>query len=319
MEKYRLARMVEGSVYNFVVATMKSACEFLRSDPLIDTYTRSPQATASSSNSSSNSSSSSSSSSNANFRSRSTSFGSKPNSAPAQHVDTARFYHRKTQSEDLQGRVDFPSIDPHQDDDDYDQDCGNNNNHSSSNHSNNRRNSANRRPHMVLPNPRYAAENRKSLDDLPNDWLHIPSPEPTPSLPPPPVQHTSNLANSKPMVSSTPVVSNSTPLPMDPNSTTGCFLTTSSSPDSMDTRRLARSQSASTVKKRTSNQAPRVITIPDRISFDGIPRPASICLDTRSLHSIEDGSEESEEKMGAFLIGLSKMDGNVVGGSLRRA
>ncbi|KAG1461698.1 hypothetical protein G6F55_003422 [Rhizopus delemar] len=34
MQHYRLARMIEGSVYSFVLATMKSACEFLKDDPL---------------------------------------------------------------------------------------------------------------------------------------------------------------------------------------------------------------------------------------------------------------------------------------------
>lgn len=34
MQHYRLARTIEGSVYSFVLATMKSACEFLKDDPL---------------------------------------------------------------------------------------------------------------------------------------------------------------------------------------------------------------------------------------------------------------------------------------------
>ncbi|KAG0738779.1 hypothetical protein G6F64_011493 [Rhizopus arrhizus] len=34
MQHYRLARTIEGSVYNFVLTTMKSACEFLKDDPL---------------------------------------------------------------------------------------------------------------------------------------------------------------------------------------------------------------------------------------------------------------------------------------------
>ncbi|KAF1796745.1 hypothetical protein FB192DRAFT_1291785 [Mucor lusitanicus] len=171
-----------------------------------------------------------------------------------------------------------------------------------------RRNSAILRPHIVLPNPRHA-ENRKSLD-IPNDWL-LPnnansssSSYQTSRMAPTTTTTTSgnyytnrykssrNLGSSRPMVSTTfPSLSNSTPLPMDA------------------------SLSASTVvRKRISQQPPKVINIRDRVSFDNNQRPASICLDTRSLHSIEDGGEESEELMGDFLLGLSKLDGNVVGG-----
>ncbi|KAI8642868.1 hypothetical protein BD408DRAFT_402253 [Parasitella parasitica] len=80
-----------------------------------------------------------------------------------------------------------------------------------------------------------------------------------------------------------------------------------------DIPKLGRSLSASTFRKKRSQQPPKVITVRDRISFDSIQRPASLYLDTRSLHSIEDGGEESEELMGDFLLNLGKLDGNVVG------
>lgn len=207
-----------------------------------------------------------------------------------------------------------------------------------------RRNSAILRPHIVLPNPRSSSNNspsnhiqhesnRKSLD-IPNDWL-LPATSSSSST------NTSssaaataynstnsrykmipsrNLGLSRPMVSTTfPSISNSTPLPIDLVEPT---TSSSSSSSSSDIPKLGRSLSASTVvKNRLHNkqQAPKVINLRhDRISafhhHDGNKRPASICIDTRSLHSIEDGGEEeSEELMGDFLRGLSKLDGNVVG------
>jgi hypothetical protein len=88
------------------------------------------------------------------------------------------------------------------------------------------------------------------------------------------------------MVSTTfPSISNSTPLPVDPTRLL-----------------LGRSLSTCTVKP------PKVITIEE----DHQRRPASICIDTRSLSSIDD--HEEEELMGDFLRGLSKMDGDIVGG-----
>lgn len=92
------------------------------------------------------------------------------------------------------------------------------------------------------------------------------------------------------MISTTfPSISNSTPL--------------------YQASKLGRSLSASPVIKR--QQPPEIIHVPDRISVDPTKRPASICIDTRSIHSIEKG--EDEELMGDFLKGLSKLDGNVVG------
>ncbi|KAI9256286.1 hypothetical protein EDC94DRAFT_523097 [Helicostylum pulchrum] len=229
---------------------MKTACEFLKDDPL--------SLNDASSVSSSISAGSLSTINLSPERSRSVSFSStnkfgKPTSAPPHHVNSARFSlnHRKSQSADL----------------------------------NSRRNSAIIRPHMVLPNPR-TGENRKSLD-IPNDWL---LPNYTTNNNRYKLIPSRNLGLSKPMVTTTfPSISNSTPLP------------------------LGRSLSTSTVIKKKLAQPPKVINIRDRISFDGIRRPASICIDTRSLHSIEDGKEDSEELMGDFLRGLSKIDGNVVG------
>ncbi|KAL9548606.1 hypothetical protein MBANPS3_005601 [Mucor bainieri] len=381
MQYYRLARMAEGSVYSFVVTTMKSACEFLKDDPL----SLNDIGSATSSHSSITSPQS--------LRSRSTSFSSlnKPNSAPPQHVNSARFslHHRKSQSADLHGLVGDLNISPH----------NSNNNHYHLNHhqekellmdprisvdetdddgedlrstsssGSSRRNSAILRPHIVLPNPRHT-ENRKSLD-IPNDWLLPSNANSNSSYQTSRMAPTSNnyyinrykssrnLGSSRPMVSTTfPSLSNSTPLPMDalPLSSSYQQHHPSSSPSLptsqltsqqqqqqqqqqpphnipqhyhqhhhlpsvpsisavADIPKLGRSLSASTVvRKRISQQPPKVINIRDRISFDSNQRPASICLDTRSLHSIEDGGEESEELMGDFLLGLSKLDGNVVGG-----
>lgn len=303
---------------SFVVTTMKTACEFLKDDPL--------SLNDASSVSSSMSAGSLSTINLSPERSRSVSFGSaskfgKPNSAPPHHVNSARFSlnHRKSQSADLYGLTDLSinnnSIHPsplEQEvlDVDIEQD------HFST--SSSRRNSAILRPHIVLPNPRHG-ENRKSLD-IPNDWL-LPNHTTTSSsgnnrykmIP------SRNLGLSKPMVTTTfPSISNSTPLPVDVLPHHHCDsppITTSSALTNpvIDIPRLGRSLSTSTVIKKKLSQPPKVINIRDRISFDGIRRPASICIDTRSLHSIEDGGEESEELMGDFLRGLSKLDGNVVG------
>ncbi|KAL7327505.1 hypothetical protein PS15p_205925 [Mucor circinelloides] len=368
MQYYRLARMAEGSVYSFVVTTMKSACEFLKDDPL----SLNDIGSATSSQSSVTSPQS--------LRSRSISFSSlnKPNSAPPQHVNSARFslHHRKSQSADLHGLVGDLNINPHnhyhlnhhqekellmdprisvdETDDDGDD------LRSTSSSGSSRRNSAILRPHIVLPNPRHT-ENRKSLD-IPNDWL-LPNNNSSSSYQTSRIAPTSsnyytnrykpsrNLGSSRPMVSTTfPSLSNSTPLPMDALPSSSSYQHHPSSSPSLPTSpltsqqleqqtpqhyhhqhhhlpsvpsissvadipKLGRSLSASTVvRKRISQQPPKVINIRDRISFDSNQRPASICLDTRSLHSIEDGGEESEELMGDFLLGLSKLDGNVVGG-----
>lgn len=272
MQHYRLARMVEGSVYSFVITTMKSAVEFLKDDPLSlnDLILSSSSSTLSLQHS----------------RTRSTSFGSnnKPHSSsssPPPPSPRLTLHHRKSQSADLYNFQPPPPF-------------------SSSSSSDRRSSSAILRPHMVLP-PR---ENRKSLD-IPNDWL----------LPPRQPRLTRPLSETKPMVSTTfPSLSNSTPLPpidIIP-------------PDSL-LPKLGRSLSASTVVRpntKSSQQPPKVINIRDRVvMLDGHhqQRPASICLDTRSLHSIEDTEKESEELMGDFLLGLSKIDGDVVGsGTFRK-
>lgn len=326
MQYYRLARMVEGSVYryhvyhslphrphtysfslcSFVVTTMKTACEFLKDDPL--------SLNDASSVSSSISAGSLSTINLSPERSRSVSFGSaskfgKPNSAPPHHVNSARFSlnHRKSQSADLYGLTDMTQSEDVMVDIEQDRYA------SSSSNSSSRRNSAIVRPLIVLPNRHE--ENRRSLE-IPNDWL-LPSHTTTSSSGNRYKMLSRNLGLSKPMVTTTfPSISNSTPLPVDvlphdrdPPMTTSSALTNSV----IDIPKLGRSLSTSTVIKKKLSQPPKVINIRDRISFDGVRRPASICIDTRSLHSIEDGGEESEELMGDFLRGLSKLDGNVVG------
>lgn len=337
---------------------MKTACEFLKDDPL--------SLNDASSVGSSISAGSLSTINLSPERSRSVSFSSankfgKPISAPPHHVNSARFSlnHRKSQSADLYGLVDLtmsgsnsnssihPSpleqevLDVDLEHDHYSASSANSSN------SNSRRNSAILRPHIVLPNPRHG-ENRKSLD-IPNDWLlpnYATSTNTNTNTTTYPASASAaatttastmtatnntnyynnryklipsrNLGLSKPMVTTTfPSISNSTPLPIDllsSSSTDTSPVTSSSSQHIIDTTpRLGRSLSTSTVVKKKLAQPPKVINIRDRISFDGIRRPASICIDTRSLHSIEDGAEDSEELMGDFLRGLSKIDGNVVG------
>ncbi|CAO3664532.1 unnamed protein product [Rhizopus microsporus] len=245
MQHYRLARMIEGSVYSFVLATLKSACEFLKDDPLslydIATATQ---------------------------RTRSTSFHHKPKSAPLLQ-SSSYYHHRKAQSADF-------DIDS----------------------SNNSRNSRQHilRPHIVLPHRSTSHEHHRKSLEIPNDWLIYNSPSSSNTTYSSSHSNNSNtspkphLGLSRPMISTTfPSISNSTPL--------------------YQTSKLGRSLSASPVIKR--QQPPEIIHVPDRISVDPTKRPASICIDTRSIHSIEKG--EDEELMGDFLKGLSKLDGNVVG------
>lgn len=292
---------------------MKSACEFLKDDPL--------SLNDASSVSSSISAGSLSTINLSPERSRSVSFSSaaskfgKPNSAPPQHhVNSARFSlnHRKSQSADLYGLTDLNSS---LEQEVLDVDIEGESTHSSGSGSVSRRNSAIVRPLIVLPNRHE--ENRRSLD-IPNDWL---LPDHTTSS-----SHTNryknnktpsrNLGLSKPMVTTTfPSISNSTPLPVDvlPHPIDLPIPSSALTNSVIDIPKLGRSLSTSTVIKKKLSQPPKVINIRGRISFDGVQRPASICIDTRSLHSIEDGGEESEELMGDFLRGLSKLDGNVVG------
>ncbi|KAL0094858.1 hypothetical protein F4703DRAFT_1042677 [Phycomyces blakesleeanus] len=85
-----------------------------------------------------------------------------------------------------------------------------------------------------------------------------------------------------------------------------------------DAPRLARSLSTTSTMPRRfdtmNNQPPTIINIRDRVSFDSIKRPASICIDTRSMHSNGSGSQEDVgELMGDFLRGLQSMGGDIVG------
>ncbi|KAI7865412.1 hypothetical protein BDF14DRAFT_1824849 [Spinellus fusiger] len=82
-----------------------------------------------------------------------------------------------------------------------------------------------------------------------------------------------------------------------------------------DTPRLAQSLSTTaTTAKRAElyNQPPTIINIRDRVSFDSMKRPASICMDTRSMNS-NGSQEEVDELMGDFLRGLQSMEGDIVG------
>lgn len=298
MQYYRLARMIEGSVYSYVVTAIKSAIEFLKGDPLFILHN--PNITHDSLN-----------------RTRSTSLGSNNGIKQKQHLPIHyRTQHRKTQSADLYNLITHTIESPFGTDDDDD------NNNSSSNmtdeedlynssntssHSNSRRNSAILRPYMVLPRHH---EDRKSLD-IPHDWL-TPQPQPQTQQTNKSMIPTRTLAATKPMIQTTfPKISNSTPLSVEQEDETIPPIHSI-----LEVPKLGRSLSASTVVKghQKKSTPPTVINLRDRVSFDGMQRPASICLDTRSLHSIEDGAEDQEELMGDFLMGLSKLDGDVVGG-----
>lgn len=63
---------------------------------------------------------------------------------------------------------------------------------------------------------------------------------------------------------------------------------------------------------------PNVINITDRLSFDGPGRrPASICIDTRSssMHGRTKGSDVNPKDLGDFILGLQKVDGDIIGES----
>ncbi|KAI8374438.1 uncharacterized protein BYT42DRAFT_404451 [Radiomyces spectabilis] len=249
---------------------------------------------------------------------------------PSHPAFTRVLRHRKSQSADLHGMADSsPSLPPTIDDEFPQQER-------------NRRNSLTPnvivRPPIVLPSQR---ENRKSLD-IPNDWM-LPmkqSQTPPPSYssssssscvhydPPshfsPKLKHAA-IGHTQPMVSTTfPSLSCSTPLPAAASDRTpeshkmsrlDEFPILVGETGMSESPKLARSlSSTSAIKKRSSAlpQPPKVINIGERLSFDGARRPASICLDTRSLRNLRD-DEQDQDMLGDFLRGLQNMDGDIVG------
>ncbi|KAI9275676.1 hypothetical protein BDA99DRAFT_193728 [Phascolomyces articulosus] len=143
-----------------------------------------------------------------------------------------------------------------------------------------------------------------------------------------------NVGHSRPIISTTfPTISNSSPLPgfctSPPTSTTSHHSNnsgglssppSSSSPSSIrkfehhttnDARRLARSlSSTSSLFSKKLNHPPEIINI--RNKPDGLRRPASICIDPRSMHH-DDEDETEDDLMGDFLRGLQSLDGDIVG------
>ncbi|KAI8331644.1 hypothetical protein BD560DRAFT_55776 [Blakeslea trispora] len=102
MQYYRLARMIEGSVYSYVVTAIKSAIEFLKGDPLFILHN--PNITHDSLN-----------------RTRSTSLGSNNGIKQKQHLPIHyRTQHRKTQSADLYNLITHTIESPFGTDDDDD-------------------------------------------------------------------------------------------------------------------------------------------------------------------------------------------------------
>ncbi|KAI8976969.1 hypothetical protein BDB01DRAFT_852928 [Pilobolus umbonatus] len=263
MQYYRLARMMEGSVYSFAITTMKAACEYLKDDPL-----------------------------GLHDGSSATSVMSSPSS-----VVSAQFkQHRKTQSADFYGLNHA----------DYDKDSievlNGEDPHGS------RRNSTLLRSHIVLPYPR---DYRKSLD-MPDKWMISTPPTSSHTY----AKSSRNLGSSKPLISTTfPSISSPFPIDLmtDKKPATDPVSEYHNRHQSVDSPRLGRSLSTSTTIKQPTVKPPTVISIRDRISFDGIRRPASICCDTRSFDSTEDRSEKREESLGDFIGGLTKIEGDVVG------
>ncbi|ORX46747.1 hypothetical protein DM01DRAFT_1339406 [Hesseltinella vesiculosa] len=92
--------------------------------------------------------------------------------------------------------------------------------------------------------------------------------------------------------------------------------------DDLDAKVLGRSFSTSTVKppKRIPpplRPPPQVINLPDHVSVD-LPtspnrRPASICIDTRSMRQYQPPSSDNQEELGDFLLGLQKVSGDIIG------
>lgn len=230
---------------------------------------------------------------------------------------TPRLRHRKSHSADLQGLAAAVDVDD-----------------GCSEDKSSRRNSLTPsvvvRPPIVLPSPREP--NRRSLD-ITNDWMMHGKPHQlyaniVPSTPT--TKHpssfaapkaTTNISQSRPLVSATfPAISNSSPLPnFARDMSSPSSPTSSSSPipndttdgldnNRVDTRKLARSlSSTSSLCKKKLNNPPEVIDICIK---DTNRRPASICIDPRSMHR-----NDSDELMGPFVGGLQNEPGDIVGGS----
>ena len=214
---------------------------------------------------------------------------------------------------------------------------------SGGNNSNSRRNSLTPsvviRPPIVLPTPREM--NRRSLD-ITNDWMlanggksstynhhhqhyaGMGRPASFGTL------HGSNnssnnVGHSRPIISTTfPTISNSSPLP---GFCTSPSITNSSRPSSPqttasvrsfdhntmnDARRLERSlSSTSSLFSKKLNQPPEIINI--RNKHEELRRPASICIDPRSMHRNDEDDDTEDDLMGDFLRGLQSLDGDIVG------
>ncbi|KAI8981881.1 hypothetical protein BDF20DRAFT_912109 [Mycotypha africana] len=178
MQHYRLARMQEGSVYNFVLATMKAACEFLKDDPLslqqkyqqqqldLVTLSERPSLPAVKVHERKKRPSSI-------YSMRSTQSTANHSPLPAAMLaattpSSAKYtlHHRKSQSADLSSTSSTSSI------------ASINNTHSKRKPSSspaatlspNASNTTLRPQHFVLPQSHTLSQNRKSLD-IPNDWL----------------------------------------------------------------------------------------------------------------------------------------------------
>ncbi|KAI7878650.1 hypothetical protein K492DRAFT_4574 [Lichtheimia hyalospora FSU 10163] len=192
--------------------------------------------------------------------------------------------HRKSQSADLHGMAVADAAG-----DEYDR-------------TNNRRNSLT--PSVII-RPIVAQQqnnnnnNRRSLD-ISNDWMvgkHHQHHQAAPTIP--------TISHSRPIVSTTfPTISNSTPLPgLNPNSTL------SSAPTAIisENRRLARSLSStsSLFCGQNVHHPPEIINLRSSRA-----RPASICIDPRSMHQ---DKEEQEDDLGDFLLGLRNVDADIVG------
>lgn len=295
---------------SFVLVTLKAASDFLKADPLslhdanssVSTLSTSSTPTALSPKLQQN------------IRTRSTSFGSSPVTTPQANVPgpqnslhyrsvsmssaagTPSLRHRKSQSADLHNMAvaDAAAVD------EYDRT------------NNNRRNSLT--PSVII-RPIVAQQqnnnnnNRRSLD-ISNDWMvgkHYQHHHQAPKIP--------TISHSRPIISTTfPTISNSTPLPGLNQKTTptssaasSCHGVPSPTAITSENRKLARSLSSTS----SLYCGQKIHHPPEIINLRSKGRPASICIDPRSMH--QDKEEDEEDDLGDFLRGLQSVNADIVG------
>lgn len=287
---------------SFVLVTLKAASDFLKADPLSLHDANSSLSTLSTS-----STPTALSPKLQNIRTRSTSFGSSPITTPQANVPdpqssmhyrsvsmssaagTRTLRHRKSQSADLHSMAIADAATA----DEYDRT------------NNNRRNSLT--PSVII-RPIVAQQqnnNRRSLD-ISHDWMvgkHYQHHHQEPKIP--------TISHSRPIVSTTfPTISNSTPLPgLNPKTTPPTSSSCNEAPNTItsENRKLARSLSSTS----SLFTGQKIHHPPEIINLRNKGRPASICIDPRSMH--QNKEEEEEDDLGDFLRGLQSVNADIVG------